>query len=181
VQVTLTDSDEGVVFDKTYNLIDNTTVVNWYLYFFEPIARITQLTDLKLPAYKGATVDIALTETGADVDFGLAVIGQQAEIGRTVYGTSVGIRDFSRKEVDEFGNFTVVERRFFRTADYDVRIDTPKVAFVQKILSDRRAKPTVYIGTEDNPETIVYGYYRDFDIVLSNPAVSNGTIEVEGL
>ena len=181
VQVTLTDPVEGVVFDKTYNLIDNTTVVNWYSYFFEPIARITQLTDLSLPAYKGATVDIALTETGADVDFGLAVIGQQAEIGTTVFGTSVGIRDFSRKEVDEFGNFTIVERRFFRTADYDVRIDTPKVAFVQKILSDRRAKPTVYIGTEDNPETIVYGYYRDFDIVLSNPAVSNGTIEVEGL
>jgi len=32
-----------------------------------------------------------------------------------------------------------------------------------------------------NPETIVYGYYRDFDIVLSNPSLSNGTIEVEGL
>ena len=180
-QVTITDTDEGVVFDKTYNLIDNTTVINWYGYFFEPITQAAQLSDLSLPAYGGAIVEIKLTEVGADVNCGLAVIGSQAEIGTTVFGTSVGIRDFSRKEVDEFGNSTVIERRFFRTVDYDVRIDTPKVAFVQKILSERRARPTVYIGTEDNPETIVYGYYRDFDIVLSNPSVSNGTVEVEGL
>ncbi len=180
-QVTMTDDTEGVVFDKTYNLIDNSAVDSWYAYFVEPIVQSTQLTDLSLPAYGGATIDITLSETGTDVRCGLAVIGQEAEIGTTVFGTSVGIRDFSRKEVDEFGNFTIVQRRFFRTVDYDVRIDTDKVQFVQRLLSDRRAKPTVYIGTVENPETIVYGYYRDFDIVLSNPAFSNATIEVEGL
>jgi len=180
-RVVMTDVTEGVVFDETYNLIDNSAVDEWYAYFFEPIARATQLTDLSLPAYGDAAIDITLTETGANVKCGLAVIGQQATIGTTVFGTSVGIRDFSRKEVDEFGNFTIVERRFFREVDYDVRIETDKVQFVQRILSERRAQPTVYIGTEENPETIVYGYYRDFDIVLSNPAFSNGTIEVEGL
>jgi len=180
-RVVLTDSTEGVVFDETYNLIDNTSVVSWYAYFFEPIVQAQTLTDLTLPAYVGSTVDITLTNTGADAKCGLAIIGSEAEIGTTIFGTSVGIRDFSRKEVDDFGNFNVVERRFFRLVDYDVRIDTPKVQFVQRILNDRRAKPTVYIGNVDNPETIVYGYYRDFDIVLSNPAFSNATIEVEGL
>jgi len=180
-RVVLTDSTEGVVFDETYNLIDNTAVINWYAYFFEPIVQAQTLTDLSLPAYGGATVDITLTNTGSDAKCGLAIIGSEAEIGTTIFGTSVGIRDFSRKEADEFGNFNVVERRFFRLVDYDVRIDTPKVQFVQRILNDRRAKPTVYIGNVDNPETIVYGYYRDFDIVLSNPAFSNATIEVEGL
>ena len=180
-RVVLTDDTEGVVFDETYNLIDNTSVISWYSYFFEPIVQAQTLTDLSLPAYGGATVDITLTNTGSDAKCGLAIIGSEAEIGTTIFGTSVGIRDFSRKEVDEFGNFNVVERRFFRLVDYDVRIDTPKVQFVQRILNDRRAQPTVYIGNVDNPETIVYGYYRDFDIVLSNPAFSNATIEVEGL
>ena len=180
-RVVLTDSTEGVVFDETYNLIDNTAVVSWYAYFFEPILRGQTLTDLTLPAYGGATVDITLTNTGADAKCGLAIIGTEAEIGTTIFGTSVGIRDFSRKEADEFGNFNVVERRFFRLVDYDARIETNKVQFVQRLLNDRRAKPTVYIGNVDNPETIVYGYYRDFDIVLSNPAFSNATIEVEGL
>jgi len=180
-QVTLTDATEGVVFDETYNLIDNSAVDSWYAYFFEPIVQATQLTDLSLPAYGGATIDITLTNTGSDAKCGLAVIGREAGIGTTVFGTSVGIRDFSRKEVDEFGNFTIVERRFFREVDYDVRIETSKVQFVQRLLSDRRAQPTVYIGDVQNPETIVYGYYRDFDIVLSNPSLSNGTIEVEGL
>jgi len=180
-QVTMTDPVEGIVFDETYNLVDNTAVIGWYSYFFEPIRQAKFLADLSLPAYGSATIDITLSSPGSEVKCGLAVVGSQADIGTTVFGTSVGIRDFSRKEVDDFGNFTVVERRFFRLVDYDVRIPTQDVAFVQSTLNDRRAKPTVYVGEEENPETIVYGYYRDFDIVLSNPAFSNGTIEVEGL
>jgi len=180
-QVTMSTVDEGVVFDKTYNLVDNSAVVSWYAYFFEPILLSEILSDFTLPPYGNATIEISLIGEGQQVNCGLLIIGAQADIGTTVFGTSVGIRDFSRKEVDDFGNFTVVERRFFRLVDYDVRIDTNKVEFVQKTLNDRRAKPTVYVGEEDKPETIVYGYYRDFDIVLSNPAFSNGTIEVEGL
>ena len=180
-RVVMTDDTEGVVFDKTYNLVDNSAVDTWYAYFFEPIVLSRQLADLSLPSYGSAKIDLTLTNSGTSAKCGLAIIGQQADIGTTVFGTSVGIRDFSRKEVDDFGNSTVVERRFFRLVDYDARIETSKVDFVQKILNDRRAKPTVYIGTVDNPETIVYGYYRDFDIVLSNPAFSNATIEVEGL
>ena len=180
-EVTMETAAEGVVFNKTYNLIDNTAVVSWYAYFFEPIVLSRFLTDLSLPAYGDATITISLTAAEDEVKCGLALIGDQADIGTTVFGTSVGIRDFSRKEVDDLGHFSIVERRFFRTVDYDARIETNKVQFVQRILGDRRAKPTVYIGEEDNPETIVYGYYRDFDIVLSNPAFSNATIEVEGL
>jgi len=180
-RVVMTDDTEGVVFDKTYNLIDNSAITSWYAYFFEPISQSTQITDLSLPAYGSPQIDITLTNTGNDAKCGLTVIGSEADIGTTIFGTSVGIRDFSRKESDEFGNFNVVERRFFRLVDYDARIPTPNVQFVQRLLSDRRAKPTVYIGEVDNPETIVYGYYRDFDIVLSNPAFSNATIEVEGL
>lgn len=180
-RVVMTDDQEGVVFDKTYNLVDNSGVDSWYAYFFEPILLSELLADLTLPAYGSPQIDITLTNTGSNAKCGLTVIGTEAEIGTTIFGTSVGIRDFSRKEADEFGNFTVVERRFFRLVDYDARIETDKVQFVQRILNDRRAKPTVYIGEVDNPETIVYGYYRDFDIVLSNPAFSNATIEVEGL
>jgi len=180
-QVVVTDPLEGEVFNKTYSLVDKTNIVSWYAYFFEPILLSETLTDLSLPSYGNATIDITLTNTGNIARCGLAVLGQEADLGTTIFGTSVGIRDFSRKEADQFGNFTVVERRFFRLVDYDARVETAKVQFVQSTLNSRRALPTVYIGNVDNPETIVYGYYRDFDIVLSNPAFSNATIEVEGL
>ena len=181
INVVMTDAQEGVVFDETYNLVDNGGIDSWYNYFFEDIVFIDQLADLTLPAYGSPSIDITITNTGADAKCGLLVIGTEADIGTTIFGTSVGIRDFSRKEADAFGNFNVVERRFFRLVDYDARVPTDKVQYVQRLLSSRRALPTVYIGNVDNPETIVYGYYRDFDIVLSNPAFSNATIEVEGL
>src|SRR6056297_1760761 len=66
-RVVLTDDTEGVVFDETYNLIDNTSVISWYSYFFEPIVQAQTLTDLTLPSYKGATVDITLSDVGFDV------------------------------------------------------------------------------------------------------------------
>ena len=180
-QVTMTDSTDGVVFDKVYNLVDNFAVDSWYAYFFEEISYKDILADLSLPAYRDTVIDVAIRNTGFAVKCGLTVIGKQADLGATTFGTSVGIRDFSRKETDEFGNFTVVERRFFRVVDYDTAVPTGSVSFVQRALIDRRAKPTVYIGSAEQPETIVYGYYRDFDIVLSNPAFSNATLQVEGL
>jgi len=180
-QVTVTDPIEGEVFNKTYSLVDKGTIISWYAYFFEPILFSETLTDLSLPSYGDPTINITLTNSGDIARCGLAVIGRETDLGTTVFGTSVGLRDFSRKEVDDFGNFSVVERRFFRLVDYDVRVETSRVEFVQSILNSRRALPTVYIGDEDSPETVVYGYYRDFDIVISNPALSNATIEVEGL
>ena len=187
LSITITGVNEGVVFDKTYSLIDNSAVDSWYAYYFEPINTVSELTgivnfaDMDLPSYSNATIDVVLDNGTGEAKCGLLVVGNSYEVGTTVYGTAVGIRDFSRKEVDDFGNFTVVSRRFFRTVDYDVKIPTGKVQFVQKLLNQRRASPTVYIGNEDNPETIVYGYYRDFDIVLSNLAFSSATLQVEGL
>jgi uncharacterized protein (DUF2141 family) len=52
---------------------------------------------------------------------------------------------------------------------------------VQKALADIRTTPTVFIGDPNRPETIVYGFYRNFNIVLSTPSISDCTIEVEGL
>jgi hypothetical protein len=52
---------------------------------------------------------------------------------------------------------------------------------VQKALADIRTTPTVFIGDEDRAETIVYGFYRGFNIVISTPSISDCSIEVEGL
>ena len=53
---------------------------------------------------------------------------------------------------------------------------------MQNTLANFRATPIVYIGSEDEAfATIVYGFYRRFDITLEGPAYSFAAIEVEGL
>lgn len=180
-RVQVIDPIEGIVYDRTENLQDNTGVQDWYSYFFEPIVKRTDLTLLDLPSYGQANVRV-LVDAGANVAaIGEMVIGMQRDLGVALYGTSVSIRDYSRKETDQFGNLIIVPRRFAKLADYDVAIETSRVAAVQRALAQIRTTPTVFVGEQNQPETVVYGFYRSFSIVLDGPTISSCTLEVEGL
>lgn len=182
VQVQVIDPVEGIVYDRAENMQDTTFVVDWYSYFFEPIANKTDITFTDLPAYGSANIRMVANATvGEQAIIGEAVIGRQRKLGVTNFNTSVSIQDYSRKERDQFGNVLVVERQFAKLADYDVTVETGVVNLVQKSLADIRTTPTVFIGDPNRPETIVYGFYRNFNIVLSTPSISECTIEVEGL
>jgi hypothetical protein len=179
--ITMTDPVEGVVFTETKSLQDNTIIIDWYSYFFESITTVSDVVFLGLPAYGGATIRIQVNAGAATAAIGEVVIGRQRNLGVTNFGTSVSILDYSRKETDEFGNTVVETRPFSKRADFDVTVETGAVAAVQKALADIRTTPTVFIGDEDRAETIVYGFYRGFNIVISTPSISDCSIEVEGL
>lgn len=179
VQVQVIDPVDGTVYDRTINMQDTTFVVDWYSYFFEPIAQISDVSFTDLPAYGSA--DIQIVATGGTVVIGECVIGLQRTLGVTNFNTSVSIQDYSRKETDQFGNISVVTRPFAKRADYDVTVETNAVNYVQKALAEIRTTPTVFIGDGNRPETIIYGFYRNFNIVLSTPSISDCSIEVEGL
>jgi hypothetical protein len=179
--ITMTDPVEGVVFNETKSLQDNTIIIDWYSYFFESITTRSDVVFLGLPAYGSATIRIQVDAGASTAAIGEVVIGKQRNLGVTNFGTSVSILDYSRKETDEFGNTVVETRPFSKRADYDVTVETGAIAAVQKALASIRTTPTVFIGDEDRAETIVYGFYRGFNIVISTPSISDCSIEVEGL
>lgn len=181
--VTVTDAVEGEVYDETVSLLDNRNIIDWYTYFFEEQAQLEEALFLNIPPYVGADVQITVTATtGNTVEIGQIVFGFLSEIGLTTYGTSISIEDFSRKETDAFGNFIVVERAFAQLVDYNVSYPTQNSRKIQSTLAQYRATPIVYIGSEDTSYgTVVYGFYRRFDLTLETPSYSLGAIEVEGL
>ncbi|WP_278400416.1 carbohydrate-binding protein [Stutzerimonas kunmingensis] len=178
--VTLTDPSEGVVYQRTVSLVD-AGVSNWYDYFFAPIGRQTDFVLLDLPAYGTATLSVTIDNASDTASVGHLVMGRQAELGVAVYGSGVGITDYSRKETDAFGNSVVVERSFSKRAEFDVVVETPQIGRVQRLLASLRAQPVVWIGAEGYESTFLFGYYRDFQISISGPSVSDASITVEGL
>ena len=181
INVTMTDPVEGVVYNQTKTLQDNTLIADWYAYFFELIYPLTDAVFTDLPTYLNATITVTINAGAATAACGEMVIGRQALIGTANFGTSISIQDYSIKTTDAFGNTVVEQRRFSKRADYDVTVETSRVATVQKLLADIRTTPTVFIGEDDKPETVVYGFYKSFDIVISTPSISDCAIEVEGL
>lgn len=180
VQVVMTDGTTEV-YNKTRTLVDNSGVSDWYSYFFEPIVRDTEAVFLDLPSYVGASVRIVVENDGSDTIIGEAIIGRQRILGVTLMDFSFGIEDFSRKERDQFGNFTIVERRFAKITEYEVHLTNSRVNPTFRALAEVRAKPTVYIGDESKSESIALGFYRDFSTNRVAPNDSEMSLEIEGL
>ena len=181
VQVTVTDVTDGVVYDETRDLLDDTGIIDWYAYFFNPIVSATEAVFTDLPAYVGADIGITVSAAGNDTAVGEAVLGTIVDLGTTLANFELGTEDFSRKERDDFGRYTIVERRFAKLANYDVLLANNQVNATFRSLANVRAIPVVYVGSEQKTETVVLGFYKDFSILRTGPFVSEMTLEVEGL
>lgn len=182
VQVTMTDPTAGLVYDSgVISMLDNSGVNDWFAFFFSPYIKKADFVSLSLPSYPDAVIQVIVDADGESVSIGQIVMGRTFSIGQSQFGTGVGIIDFSVKEQDQFGNFSILERKFSKRADFDVKIPTNSVSGAQRTLARFRATPAVWVGDESKEETIIYGYYKSFDIVISNPALSDTSILVEGL
>lgn len=181
VTVTMNVPGEGEVYSRTDSLQDNTLILDWYGYFFEDVTYKSDAVFIDLPSYGTASLSITIDAGVSTARCGELVIGKQRSLGLTNFGTSVSIQDYSVKSTDQFGNVVVVQRAYSKRADYDVTVETSKVASAQSILAGIRTTPTVFIGDESRAETVVYGFYRQWNIVLSTPTISDCSIEVEGL
>lgn len=180
IQVIVTDPIYGVVYDNTVNL-QSAPVDDWYDWYFEPIIRDTDVVLLDLPAYPDATIQIIADNTGNNAAIGTLVIGAQKSLGTALHGTSTGIIDYSRKETDDYGNTSIQVRSFSKRADYVVRSATSSTGYVQNVLTDLRAAPAVWVGDDSLATTFVYGFIKDFEIVLSDAVWSDMALQIEGL
>lgn len=181
VSVVVEDPTDGIVYSLDVDMIDLTEIVDFYEWFFLPLARLTDVVLTDLPAYLDATLTITLEDPGAIVEVGEVVPGTVKGIGILRYGTSLGISDFSRKEIDEYGNATIDERTYSKRVDYDVSVRTNRIYDIQRTLAQYRATPLLYIGVEEMSETVTYGFYKDFSIVLSGLNRSECSLQVEEL
>lgn len=180
--VTVTDDTAGEVYNETKLLRQYAGEVSWYNFFFADRQQDESVSFGGIPNYLGATVKLTVEPvSGEDASVGEFVLGQAVTLGQTQYGASIGIQDYSAKQTNDFGQTLIVERAFAKRASFDIWLDSNDVSAVQKALAGVRATPAVYIGSEELEETIVFGFYRDFDIVLQSLNHSLCTIEVEGL
>ena len=181
VTIEMDDPIDGIVYSETISLSDNTDINDWYEYYFNPISTRTDIARLDLPPYSTAEVNVTISAPSGTAKCGLLTLGYQRTVGIAENGTSVGIIDYSRKEQDSFGRSIVVQRNYSKIASYEVLMQTNRIDFVQSLLASLRTTPVTWVGSEEYGSTIIYGYYRDFDILFRNPINSPATIEVEGL
>lgn len=180
-QIIMRDSEGVEVYNRKVSFLLPPSEATWWAYLFELRSRATTLVLTDLPPVYPATIELILDGGGDPAKIGKEIIGSVFEMGCARYGTGVGILDFSRKERDPFGNNFVLERRYVDRVEFDVQLQTSRVHAIKNWLADVRATPVVYIGEESYLSTAVFGFYRDFSIILSGPKRSDCSLEVEGI
>lgn len=180
------ESGSTEIFSQNYPLVNLDDITDWLEYFTTDLSsEFVNPLVINVPAYTNNVVTITINGASASstVKVGEIVLGAVTKLGDTQYGTSVSILDFSTKEQDTFGNYTIVERTFQDEVNFNFYLPTETVGKVKKKLASRRARPTVYFDQFEQSQygTIAYGFYEDFDIPLSGPSLSFATLEVRGL
>lgn len=190
----LTDADEiniqiispssgspGIVFTQTIDLSLFSLIPDWYNWFFGIKQKPTQFINTSIPAYVDGIIEIEILG-GTDLAVGVILIGQQQRFGRGIrLGARVGIQDYSRKETSEFGETILVQRAFAKKANFDLFIDKAEVDTLQNYLSALRAIPVLWIGSTQYESTTVFGFYKNFDILLNYSEHADCELEIEGL
>jgi len=183
VKVTVEDPTDGIVYTHIETMSDpNDEVFDWYSYFFAPFANKSDFIISNLPPYPGANIRIVVTAgVGANAEVGSVSLGDIEDIGVACYGSSIGILDYTKKDTDEFGVTSMVERGFSKFGDFDCDLDTADISRVQKKLAKLRAITCVWIGYDGYESTIIYGYYKDFTVTIDGPIESSYNLRIEGV
>lgn len=182
LDITIRDGLAGPITYTRSIPLDDTLIVDWYMYFFEPFDLKTDVILTDIPVYNTSHITTVITGVGT-VAIGAMIYGTQYSLGNTQYGATIGIKDYSVKTTDAFGNTSFVQRAYSKRMDADVMLNNSNLNFVHRLLSDIRAIPVVWIGSdaEEFKPLVMFGYYRDFNISIPYPTYSMCNISIEGL
>lgn len=181
VHIKQTDLTFGVVYDKTYSLIDMAGINDYYQYFFSPIDEITDFAVTDLPNYANTTIEITLTQPNGNVKIGEIVVGQKNQVGLTKDQASLSWADYSIKKVNQFGDADLQEGAYSREQELSLTVATDEISRTLTFLAKRRAKKLVFIATEKHSATIVYGWYESIKQLVSYEDYSVLNIKTKGL
>lgn len=181
IRVRVEDPSTGlIVYDSLKPLVGNITLPDWYNYFFSTTTPPTQAIFVDLPPIIGGLITVDLL--GATCSVGVCVAGYKISFGYGMQnGASVGIQDYSKKDRDAYGEVTFVQRTFSKRINISMILATGEIDAVLDALAGLRAVPALYIGSTDYQSTIVYGFYRDFNIGINYSIAADCSLEIEGL
>lgn len=183
VTVTVTEGAAGPVLYTRTESLELSPVADWYGYYYEPFTQRTSVVLLDLPPATDARITITLTG-GSTVRMGFCIVGNSLSLGSTEGGVSAGIRDYSRKVVDEeTGVVTLEQRKFRKLMNARMLLDGAEVNYVQQLLQTLRATPVLWVGDESGQfdALVVFGFYRDMRLNLQGPTEAYYTLEIEGM
>lgn len=118
------------------------------------------------------------------ISVGTLILGTKINLGVTLMGTRLELLDFSQTNVDEFGKITVRKRRTAKLVDFDAFTTAGLRSNLFRTLDSLVGTPCAWysdanVSAED--ATLVYGFQRNTQIILTDRTGTDFTVQVQGL
>lgn len=186
VDVAITDNQEGVVFEKTYDLIRDISGMSLWEYNYAYIEQDVNLVESGIiPMPITGTLAVTITPGASGVPaVGIVVAGREHYIGKTLYGAEVGETDYSKKETDEFGDTTFVRRSYASELSLEIYLHPNRADAIWKLMRDVRALPCLWLGDnrdKGHQSLILYGWKEDYRNTFDGPNNCQLTLDLQGL
>ncbi|MHB8808969.1 MAG: hypothetical protein ACYC9M_03010 [Desulfobulbaceae bacterium] len=156
----------------------------WTEYFFAPPARLYNdlYRQVKVLAYT-SVLEIIIGYPGNVAKCATVVAGRGVDLGLTLYGVEVGILDFSKKVTDEWGRSFLRQGNYAKRNTLQVQVDNAILDTVVQKLTSLRATGTAWINDNGTGYQclLVYGFYRDFGVIMEGYTQSLCRLDIEGL
>jgi hypothetical protein len=138
VRVVVKDASAVVLSDETRNLVDTSGITDWELYFTYETETDPEQVFTGLPLYAGYSVEITIDAGGGAAEVGEIIIGRAVVLGTIESGARSGFTDYSARNVDDYGNVTLIRRTFARKAEWPIIFPTRSNRRLQRELENAR-------------------------------------------
>lgn len=185
VEINNTDSPPVEVFSETYSLVDDSEIIDFYSAYTTVLEGTSgEFLVYGFTALAGYEIDITVGDDTGNPSLGEIAVGRLVSLGDTLEGTEIGLRSFSTKEQDSFGNWNIVSRAKSDPINFQFAMNAGDAGRVKRKLNQHRDTPLVYLADESLVQdygVMTYGFFREYSIPLVRNGVSIVDLEIEGL
>jgi uncharacterized Zn-binding protein involved in type VI secretion len=141
----------------------------------------TDIVKMDLAGGAASVLTITINNTAGAAKCGEIIIGNSYSLGTMQPFPTVGVTDYSTKEVDVFGNWNIVPRSSSEKMSCVISVPYASLDAVIAKLKLYRATPIAFIGSASYACTIIYGFIKDWSVPVSTRGKSILALEIDGL
>lgn len=181
IRVRMVSDAYGTVFDRTITRGRRPPGAGWWNWFYGRRTESLSNYFVDLPSFADAVIIVDFTGL-ADMAVGTLLMGTVSSWGKGVQsGMSLGIRDYSKKETNDFGDIVLTQRAYASKQQLSLVLDAEEVDPFSALLKSLRATPCLWICSGRYGAATLYGYYQDFEILIAYFATSECSLTLESL
>jgi hypothetical protein len=156
-------------------------VNNWYDWYYQDLVRKTDIVFVNIPPYINGVLTLTIDNTGGTAACGVCAVGKKTIcIGKTRWELKAGIIPYSGTTTDAFGNTKFLPRPSAKRVNLELNITKGLESEAHRLLTLYSDTPMVFIGSDQEAMTMVYGSLGVWEVPYSAQGVPIN-IELRGL